>query len=50
MIRVHYHGKRTRDGYKLLDLTFFKYSKRVSRKWAVDLTVFNRYFEINKEK
>jgi hypothetical protein len=22
MIRGHYHGKRTRDGYKLLDLTF----------------------------
>jgi hypothetical protein len=49
-IRIIYHGKRTKDGYNLLDLTFFKYSRRVLRKWAIDLVVLNRYFEINKER
>jgi hypothetical protein len=50
-IRIVYHGKRAKkNGYTLIDFTFYEYSKKVLRKWAIDLIIFNRYFEINKER
>jgi hypothetical protein len=51
-IRIVYHGKRVEKkyGYTLIDFTFYEYSRKVLRKWAIDLIIFNRYFEINKER